>query len=52
MLSWRVKIIEVAHIQKLANQSMWNDARVIEMVSNSFSESKKTFGRLRKRGMF
>ena len=31
--------IKVAHLQKLANQSMLNDAPVIEMVSNSFSES-------------
>ena len=41
--------IKVAHLQKLANQSMLNGALVIEMVNNSFSESKKNFGRLRKR---
>ena len=29
------------HLQKLANQSMLNDALVIEIVSSSFSESKK-----------
>ena len=29
---------------------MLNGALVIEMVNNSFSESKKNFGRLRKRG--
>ena len=32
--------IKVAHLQKLANQSMLNGALVIEMVYNSFSESK------------
>ena len=31
--------IKVAHLQKLANQSMLNGALVIEMVINSFSES-------------
>ena len=41
--------IKVAHLQKLANQSMLNGALVIELVNNSFSESKKNFGRLRKR---
>ena len=35
--------IKVAHPQKLANQSKLNDALVIEMVKNSFSESKKNF---------
>ena len=36
--------IKVAHLQKLANQSMLNGALVIEMVNNFFSESmgKKT----------
>ena len=38
--------IKVVHLQKLANQSMLNGALVIEMVNNSFSESKKNFGRL------
>ena len=33
--------IKVIHLQKLANQSMLNDALVIEVVSSSFSESKK-----------
>ena len=33
--------IKVAHIQKLANQSILNGALVIEMVYNSFNESKK-----------
>ena len=41
--------IKVAHLQKLANQSMLNE---IEMVINSFSESQKNFGRLIKRGTF
>ena len=44
--------IKVAHLQNLANQSMLKGALVIEMVNNSFSESKKNFGRLRKRGTF
>ena len=44
--------IKVAHLQKLANQSMLNSALVVEMVNNSFSESKKNFGRLIKRRTF
>ena len=44
--------IKVAHLQKLTSQSMLNGALVIEMVNNSFSESKKNFGRLIKRGTF
>ena len=44
--------IKVAHLQKLANQSMLNVALVIETVNNSFSESKKNFGRLIKQGAF
>ena len=44
--------IKVAHLQKLANQSILNGAIVIEMVNNSLSESKKNFGRLIKRGTF
>ena len=44
--------IKVAHLQKLANQSILNGAIVIEMVNNSLSESKKNFGRLIKRGKF
>ena len=43
---------KVAHLQKLANQSMLNGALVIEIVNNYFSESKKNFGRLRKRRTF
>ena len=31
--------IKVAHLQKLTNQSILNGALVIEMLSNSFSES-------------
>ena len=38
--------IKVAHLQKLANQSLLNGALVMEMVNDSFSESKKIFGRL------
>ena len=44
--------IKVAHLQKLANQSLLNGALVMEMVNNSFSESKKNFGRLIKREKF
>ena len=44
------KSIKVAHFQKLANQSMLNGTLVIAMINNSFSESKKNFGRLIKRG--
>ena len=42
--------IKVAHLQKLANQSILNGALVIEMVYNSFNESKENVGRLIKRG--
>ena len=41
------KSIKVAHFQKLANQSMLNGALVTEMISNSFSESKKNFDKAR-----
>ena len=44
--------IKVAHLQNLATQSMLNGALVIEMVSNSFSESKKNFGSLIMREIF
>ena len=44
--------VKVAHLQKLANQSMLSGALVIEMVNNSFSERRKNFGRLRKHEMF
>ena len=33
------KPIKIAHLQKLTNQSMFNDALPIEMVNNSFSEN-------------
>ena len=46
------ELIKVAHLKKLANQSMFNGALVIEMVNNSFSESKKNFVRLIKRETF
>ena len=35
--------IKVSHLQKLANQSILNSALVIEMVYNSFNESKKNW---------
>ena len=38
--------IKVAHLQKLANQSVLKGALVIEMVNNSLTESKKSFCRL------
>ena len=44
--------IKVAHLQKLVNQSMLNGALTIEMVNNSFSESKNKFVCLIKQGMF
>ena len=44
--------VKVAHLQKLANQSMLSGALVIEMVNNSFSERRKNFGRLKKDEMF
>ena len=46
------ELIKVAHLQKLTNQSLLNGALVMEMVNNSFSESKKNFGRLIKRKKF
>ena len=44
--------IKVAHLQKLANQSLLNGALVMEIVNNSFSERKKNFSRLKKRKTF
>ena len=44
--------VKVAHLQKLANQSILNGALEIKMVYNSFNESKKNFGLLIKRRMF
>ena len=44
--------IKVAHLEKLANQSLLNGELVMEMVNNSFSESKKNFGCLIKRKKF
>ena len=41
--------IKVAHLQKLADQSILDGALVIEMVNNSFNESQKNFVRLIKR---
>ena len=47
------ELIKVADLQQLANQLMLNGALVIEMVNNSsFSENKKNFVRLIKRGPF
>ena len=40
--------VKVAHLQKLANQSMLSGGLVIETVNNSFSKSKKNFDRLKK----
>ena len=44
--------IKVADFQKLANQLILIGALVTEMVTNSFNESKKNFGRLIKRRTF
>ena len=44
--------IKVDHLQRIDNQLKLNGALVIEMVKNSFTESKKNFGRLIKRGTF
>ena len=38
-----IESTEVAHFQKLTNQSMLNGALVLEMINNFFSESKKNF---------
>ena len=46
------ELIKVAHLQKLANQSILNGTLVIEIVYNSLNESKKNFGRSIKRGTF
>ena len=43
------ELIKVAHLQKLANQSLLNGTIVMEMVNNSFGESKKNFGSFIKR---
>ena len=44
--------IKVAHLQKLANQSLLDGALLMEIVNNSFSESTKNFSRLIKRKKF
>ena len=44
--------VQVAHHQKLANQSILHGVLAIEMVNNSVSESEKNFGRLIKRETF
>ena len=44
--------IKVADLKKPAYQWMLNDALVIEMANNSFSESKKDLNRSIKRGTF
>ena len=38
----KLKRIKVAHLQKIANQSMLNSAQVTEMVNITFSEGVKT----------
>ena len=45
----KLYFVKLRHLQKLTNQSMLNGALVIKMVNNSFSESKRNFGRLIKR---
>ena len=51
MLIWN-EPIKVTDLQQLANQLMLNGALVIEMVNNSFSESKRNFGRFIERETF
>ena len=46
------KPVKVDLLQKLANQSMLNGTFLIEMVNNSFSETKKKLGYLKKPGTF
>ena len=47
-----IEPINVAHLQKLTNASMFNSILVIKMVNILFSETKKNFGRLIKRETF
>ena len=44
--------IKIAHLQKLTNKSMLNGTLVMEMINNSFSDSKKNFSSLIKRETF
>ena len=44
--------VKVIHLQNLPNQSMLSGALVIEIVNNSFSESKKNFRLFDKAGTF
>ena len=44
--------IKAAHLQELTNQSVLNGSLVVEMVNNSFSARRKSFGRLIKRETF
>ena len=44
--------IKFAYLQKLANQSLLNEALVMEIVNDSFSESKKNFSHLIKQKKF
>ena len=44
--------IKLAYLQKLANESLLNSALVMEIVNNSFTESKKNFSHLIKRKRF
>ena len=37
------ELIKVAHLQNLTNQPMLNGALLVEMVSSSFSKSKRNF---------
>ena len=46
------KPIKVAHLQKLANQSLLNGVIVMEMVNSSLCKSKENFSRLIKRKKF
>ena len=45
------ELMKGIHFQTFAYQSMFNGALVIKTVSNYFSKSKKSVGRLTKLGM-
>ena len=44
--------IKFAHLQKLASESLLNGALLMEIINNSFGESKKNFSRLIKQKKF
>ena len=48
----QIQMSQSKFLTSKVRQSMLNGALMIEMVNNSFSESKKIFSRLRRRGKF